>query len=185
MTTFLVIGGAGVVLLVLALVLGDLLDGAMEGPDLGGMLDSDIFSTAGIAGLVGGFGFGGAIALSLVDITWLAVIVGLAVGVLLGMGAGWLTRRLKVEDPADQMSTQHLVGRPANVVSPVPDDGYGQIRLSYGGHRVTLNARSVVPIESGARVWVTQVLSPTAVEVSPIEPFALDPGPGEIDPAAR
>ena len=51
MTTFLIIGAVGVALLLAALVIGDVLDGLLGSAE--GVFDSDVFSTAGLAGLVG------------------------------------------------------------------------------------------------------------------------------------
>jgi hypothetical protein len=54
--TFLVIGLVGLVLLVVSLLLGDLLDGALD------VLAGDVFSSAVISGFVAAFGLGGAVA---------------------------------------------------------------------------------------------------------------------------
>ena len=49
MTVFFVIGGVGIALLLLALLIGDVLDGALGLDGLEGFnaLDADVFSTAG------------------------------------------------------------------------------------------------------------------------------------------
>lgn len=174
MTTFFVIGGVGIVLLVVALVVGDLLDGAL---DLDGIfdidalagLDSDIFSTAGIAGLLGGFGFGGAIGLALTNMTWAAIAVGVVVGVLLGWMAGKLTAMLRKQGSDVAPSTASLVGVEARVITAVPESGFGQIRVRYQGHTHTLNARAPIALDAGTRVWISEVLSATSVEVRPTE----------------
>ena len=174
MTTFFVIGGIGIVLLVVALVVGDILEGAL---DFDGMFDldalagfdSDIFSTAGIAGLLGGFGFGGAIGLALTDIVWAAIAVGLVVGVALGWMAGKLTSLLRKQGSDVAPNTNSLVGAEALVITAVPESGYGQIRVNYQGHTHTLNARSPIPLDADTRVWVSQVLSATSVEVRPTD----------------
>ena len=56
MTAFLIIGAVGVVLVVVALLIGDVLDGAFHLD----ALDSDLFSLSSLAAFVGAFGFGGA-----------------------------------------------------------------------------------------------------------------------------
>lgn len=56
MTTFVVIGVVGLVLLAVSLLLGDLLDSALDA------LAGDAFSTAVIGGFVSAFGFGTALA---------------------------------------------------------------------------------------------------------------------------
>ena len=51
MTVFLVVGAVGVLLLLVALVVGDVLDGALEG------LSAGFFSTEALAGFLGALGF--------------------------------------------------------------------------------------------------------------------------------
>ena len=56
MTTFFIIGGVGVALVLVTLVVGDLLDGVLHLD----ALDSDLFSISSLAAFIGAFGFGGA-----------------------------------------------------------------------------------------------------------------------------
>ncbi|MFV0407749.1 MAG: hypothetical protein ACK5LN_13175 [Propioniciclava sp.] len=169
MIVFYIIGGIGIGLLVLALVIGEVLDGLLgfDGIDSIAALDSDLFSTAGIAGLLGGFGFGGALGLALSDSMPVGIVVGVAIGIALGFGAGKLTQVLRRQGSGEAPSTETLVGREARVITAIPSDGYGQVRLTDGAHTRTLNAKSPVALESGARVWVSGVLTPTSVEVRP------------------
>lgn len=167
MTVFLVIGGAGIALLVLALVIGDVLDGMFDSVE--GLLDSDIFSTAGLAGLFGGFGFGGAIGLGVTGVMLVAIITGLLLGAGLAFGATWLTRMLRNQSNSHTVSTNSIVGSSAQVITAIPDGGYGQIRLSHNGHLLTFSARSAVPLPPGTRVWVSEVISATAVTVQTID----------------
>ncbi len=44
-----------------------------------------------------------------------------------------------------------------------------------GGHTVQLNARSEEPIAPGTEIHVTEVLSPTAVQVAPVWNALPDP----------
>lgn len=164
MLIFWVLGVIGIVILLLALTLGEVIDGflGLDGVD---MLDSDIFSTAGIAGLLGGFGFTAAIVSSLTEHTVAAIVVGLVVGVGLAWAAGRLTRALRSQSSEVRHSTASLVGAEGTVITEIPADGYGQVRLSADGHRPVLNARSVIQLPPGTRVRVVGVLSPTAVEV--------------------
>lgn len=55
MSIFLILGIAGVMVLLVSLILGDLLDSALHFDGL----DSEVFSTSVIAAFVGAFGFGG------------------------------------------------------------------------------------------------------------------------------
>ncbi|GAA2182716.1 hypothetical protein GCM10009785_23190 [Brooklawnia cerclae] len=168
MTVLLIIGAAGIVLLLLALFVGDVLEGGL-GVDAVAGFDSDVFSTAGVAGLLGGFGFGGALGLELSGLMWVGVVVGVVVGVLLGWGAGRLTRLLRRQGSDVALNTSSLVGVEALVLTAIPEEGYGQVRLSHGGHTVTLNAKAPIPLEVGTRVWVSGVLSATSVEVLPVD----------------
>jgi membrane protein implicated in regulation of membrane protease activity len=58
-----------------------------------------------------------------------------------------------------------LIGRLGVVVTPIPPDGYGEVRISLGGQPVKLNARSDKPVPLGARVFVIQAASETSVVV--------------------
>ncbi len=165
MTTFLIIGAAGIVLVLFTLVVGDLLDGVL-GLD---SLDSDLFSVSSIAAFVGAFGFGGALALAFVDSMALAVVAGLAVGSAAAWGAVRLTRALKSGENSAALRTDAMLGHPGRVVTAIPADGYGEISLTVAGHVRKLAARAERPVEAGAEVWVSAILSPTAVEVTPAD----------------
>lgn len=163
MTAFLAIGAIGVVLLVIALVLGDVIEGAVEGLGGGGL-----FSTEALAGFVGALGFGGAIALGATGSTGVAVAVGIGLGVLLGWLAGWASKKLHDGAHSGATSTSQLVEKIATVISDVPADGFGVVSVSSGGHLTRLNARSSVPLAAGTEVSIVAVISPTAVQVEPL-----------------
>jgi membrane protein implicated in regulation of membrane protease activity len=160
-TLFLVIGLVGLMMLVVAMVVGDVFDGLLEG--LGG-----VFSTEVIAGFLGAFGFGGALALALTGQTWLAWTVGLIAGVGLALAASWASRWLHRGDHTGSVRTSDLVERKATVVNAIPADGYGVVSLSVGGHLTRVNARATHPVEAGSEVVVVEVLSPTSVSVTPL-----------------
>jgi len=90
-SVFLILGIAGVMVLLVSLILGDLLDSALHFDGL----DSEVFSTSVIAAFVGAFGFGGVAVHEFTDSVWLASLVGLVAGSLAGWGAVALTRWLK------------------------------------------------------------------------------------------
>lgn len=166
LTVFLVIGGIGVALVLLALVIGDLLDGLFHLDALGG----DLFSVTSIAAFVGAFGFGGAIGLSLSGNITIGVLVGLVIGGLAAWGAVSLTRMLKRGEDAASFRSDSMIGHPGQVITAIPADGYGEIRISAGGHVRKFSAKAALPIDSGQEVWVSAILSPTAVEVTPVTP---------------
>jgi membrane protein implicated in regulation of membrane protease activity len=161
-TVYLVLGVVGLLLVAVSLVAGDVLDGALDA------LEADWFSSAVIGGFVSAFGFGGAIAdgagLPLV----VSLPVGLGAGLLVGWLAWWLTRLLK-DGPSDgTVTAADSIGRLGTVVTAIPADGYGVVRIVVGGHTLRYNARSPLAIEAGTEVNVSDVLSPTAVAVTPV-----------------
>jgi membrane protein implicated in regulation of membrane protease activity len=161
-TVFLVVGAVGVLLLLVALVVGDVLDGALEG------LSGGVFSTEALAGFLGALGFGGAIALATTGSTTLAVVVGLVLGVLLGWLAARASRFLHGDGEGDTVRTTDVLEKIGSVVSAIPEGGFGVVSLSVGGHITRLNARSSIAVPAGTQVSVTQVISPTAVQVEPL-----------------
>ncbi len=167
MTTFLVIGGVGLALLAVSLLLGDLFDGVLDA------LAGDVFSSAVIGGFVAAFGFGGAIAVGAGAPLVLTVGVGVVAGVGFGWFAAWLTRLVRGGGSDATPAPDDAVGRDATVVTGIPADGFGIVRVGIGGHTVRYNARADRPIEVGTPVQVTGVLSPTAVTVAPVG-FELD-----------
>ena len=162
MTVFLVVGALGVVLLLVALLVGDVLDGALEG------LSAGFFSTEALAGFLGALGFGGAIALEVTGSTSVAVVVGLVLGVLLGAVAAKASTFLHGDGETDTVRTADMVEKIGQVVSAIPEDGFGVVSISVAGHITRLNARSSVAVPAGTTVSVTATLSPTAVQVEPL-----------------
>jgi membrane protein implicated in regulation of membrane protease activity len=157
---FLVIGAAGILLLLLSLVVGDLLDGLL---DFGG----DLFSGAALAGFLGAFGFGGAIAYDVDGNLTVAMLVGLAAGLVVGAGAGWVSLQLKKGGDESNVRTGDLTGQDAVVVSAIPDDGFGEVSIVVAGHITKLNARSSTARPAGTPVIITTILSATSVLVEP------------------
>src|SRR5512139_667593 len=141
--TFLFIGGIGVALLAVSLFLGDVLH--MGHPDADGP-----FSIPSVAGFIGALGFGGAIAAALTGGGLFSLVVGLFAGVAVAVPAAFGTMALA--RAADRMRTDatptrsDLVGRMGVIVTPIPVNGYGEVRISLGGQPVKLNARSDSPI---------------------------------------
>lgn len=162
MTVFLALGLLGLVVLALSLVAGDVLDGALDA------LEADWISTAVIGGFVSAFGFGGAAADG-AGLPWpVSVAIGAGAGVLVAWFAAWLTRLVK-DGPSDgTVSISDSVGQTAQVITAIPGEGYGVIRVVIGGHSLQVNASANLPIEAGTKVNVTGVLSPTAVSVTTV-----------------
>jgi membrane-bound ClpP family serine protease len=161
-TTFLVIGLIGLALLALSLVLGDVLDGALDA------LAGDVFSSAVLGAFIAATGFGGAAAQGFGAPTVLALPVGLVAGVVFGSFAVWLTRLIRDGGSDATITTDDAIGREGRVVTGIPADGFGVVNILVGGHTMRLNAKAEQPIQPGTQVHVTSVLSPSAVTVAPV-----------------
>ena len=182
---FLLVGAIGLVVLVLSLFAGEI--GEFGHPEADGP-----FSVPAIAALLGGVGFGGAAAVSLLPgslpdalTALLALAVGLAVAVPLAWGAVRLSRALKDMPTQETLTRDHLIGTQGVVISAVPSLGFGEVRLSLAGQQLKFAARSDVPLPSGTPVYVVEALSETAVQVVSTAPDPMPqilPEPGGNHP---
>ncbi|MGY1803270.1 hypothetical protein ACI78T_08315 [Blastococcus sp. SYSU D00922] len=166
-TVFLVVGALGLLVLLISLFVGEI-------GELGlGDVDADgPFSVPAIAALLGGIGFGGAAAVSLLPdalpdaaAALLALGAGLVVAVPLAWGAIRLTRALRDMPTAATLTRDDLAGRQGVVVSAVPSAGFGEVRLAVAGQHLKFAARSDLPLPAGTPVYVVEALSDTAVHV--------------------
>ncbi len=129
---FVAVGVLGVVVLLVSLFVAELGELGLGGGDADGP-----FSVPAIAALLGGIGFGGAAASSLLPealpgtaAVLLALAAGVVVAVPLAWGAVRLSRALR-DMPTQETLTRHLVvGALGVVVSAVPSPGLGEVRLS-------------------------------------------------------
>jgi hypothetical protein len=188
---FLIIGGFALLLLLLSLVggghlhlghfhvghlhLGHLHVGHLHlgHPDTGH--GGAELSVPVIAGFLGAFGFGGAIVESLLPGRGgTGLLIAIVIGLLAAVPTGWLAGRLV--NAAMNMSTDatltsgDLVGALGVVITPVPDGGYGEVRLAIAGQQIKFNARADRPLALGTRVFVIEVPTPTSVLVEPTPP---------------
>ncbi len=160
MTLFLIIGVLGVVVILVAILAGDLF-GGVDGA-------TDVVGTEVIGAFLGAFGFVGAITLGVTGQLLPALVVGLASGALLGVAAGWASRRLQRPDHTGSVRTSDLLERRGSVLTDIPAGGFGVVSLSVGGHPTRVNATSTTPIPHGTDVVIVSVQSPTAVTVVPL-----------------
>lgn len=174
MSVFLIIGAIGLVILLVSLLFGEAIEGVLDLDFLGG----DLFSTASIAAFLGAFGFGGVIALSLLDSIGWATAVGLVAGALATWGAAALTRWLKSGENEAVLRSESLVGATGRVITDIPAGSYGEILVRVAGRNLKRSAKAELPIPSGTEVWVSGILSPTAVQVTPAR--ALPEAPGDL-----
>jgi membrane protein implicated in regulation of membrane protease activity len=163
---FLIIGGLGVVVMALALLGAEILH--FGHPDVDGPV-----SLEAVAGFVGAFGFGGAIASELLHAQSPALLAAAAgAGTLAAIPTAWLATR--ISRAARNMRTdttptrQHLIGLLGVVVTPIPALGYGEVRIRLGGQPVKLNAKADRPIPVGTQVFVIEALSETSVLVEEV-----------------
>jgi membrane protein implicated in regulation of membrane protease activity len=181
---FLGIGGLALLLLILALAGGHLHVGHVHighlhvghlhvGHPPAGQAHGTELSLPVLAGFLGAFGFGGAIAASLLPGRG-ALLAAVLVGLLAAVPAGWLAGRLvnaAINMPTDgTLTSGDLIGAVGVVITPVPDGGYGEVRLAIAGQQMKFNARADQPLALGTRIFVIGVPSPTSVLVEPTSP---------------
>lgn len=113
--------------------------------------------TFGAAGLIGKVGFG------LSDIVSTAISVGFAgaIGTAIFFG---IVRLLHNSQSNSAFSKNDLVGMEADVITPVPESGLGEIACVINGTRYTFSARSAYaePIPKGERVKIKAIDENTA-----------------------
>lgn len=160
---FLIIGGSGVAVLTLGLLdTGTLHIGH---PDVNGPV-----TVEAVAGFIGAFGFGAAIASELLPGRGAGQVAAAAgVGLLAAVPTGYLAVRLS--RAARGMRTDatptrfDLIGALGVVVTRIPVSGYGEVRVRVGGQPVKLNARAEKPIPAGTPIFVIEAPSDTSVLV--------------------
>jgi membrane protein implicated in regulation of membrane protease activity len=163
-TALLVVGGIGLAILVLSFVLDEAIGGLFDsvGLDSG----SGLFSAPVIGAFFAAAGFGGALAMSAMGG---GPLVGAAGGLVSGVAfaavALAVTRALMGMRTDDNVRLADLVGRPATVVTRIPEGGLGEVAVTHLGQRLKLNARSADPIPAGTAVVITAVTSSTSVVV--------------------
>jgi hypothetical protein len=159
---FLAIGVLGIVLLLISLIVGEHLHGIFDA--LGG---GDWFTGSSLAAFLGALGFGGAIVQQLTNNTVLSVLGGVVLGVAFGGLIAYGMHRLRLMDTGGVVTTRELLNAPGVVLSDIPADGFGEIRVTRQGQMMKLNAKSALPLGTGTQVTVIDVLSATAVVVEP------------------
>ena len=176
---FLAVGGLGLLVLVVALLAGEL-------GDLGPVDADGPFSLPAIAAFTGGIGFGGAATTALLPplTGWLTVVLALAGGLVVALplaaGAVRLSAVLQDMPTEPTLTADRLLGAQGVVVSRIPPGGLGEVRLSAAGQQLKYSARSDVPLTAGTPVYVVDTLTETSVQVvsTAPEPTDLFPDPG-------
>ena len=96
-----------------------------------------------------------------------AVLVGLLAAVPTAFLAGKLVNAAMNMATDATLTSADLVGASGVVITPVPERGYGEVRLAIAGQEIKFNARANEPLALGTRVFVIEVPSPTSVLVEP------------------
>lgn len=171
---FLILGAVGLGLLVVSLLVGEVF-GDLFGFDGGGFL-----SLPAIGAFLAAFGFGSALILygTSAD-TGVAALGGLGSGVVIGGVAGVFTRSLMNMPTDESVRSSDMVGLAGTVVTRIPDDGLGEVSVSFHGQLMKLSARSSAAVSAGKQVTVTAVISPSAVVVEPVGTDVPAPTPTE------
>jgi membrane protein implicated in regulation of membrane protease activity len=164
---FLIIGAVGLGVIVLALVLGEVLDGVFEAvdSDFGG----GILSTPVLGAFLAAFGFGGALILYTADVgAAVAALGGLVCGAVVGGIALAIVRSL-VNMPTDEnVRTTDMVGITGTVVTRIPAGGLGEVTVRHAGQLLKLSARADEELRAGTPIVVTAVMTSSSVLVSPV-----------------
>lgn len=162
---FLVVGGIGLVLVLVALVIGEI--GDFGHPDADGP-----FSLPAIASFIGAAGFVGAIPAAVLPDTLptaLRILISLAVGVVGATPVAWGAIRLSAalaHMSTDRTLTESdLLGTTGTVITAIPATGLGEVRLTVAGQPLKYFARAESALPVGTPVFVTGTPSPTSVEV--------------------
>jgi membrane protein implicated in regulation of membrane protease activity len=177
-TTFLAIGGFGVFLLAASVLFGSHVHVGHVDFHLpthwhighGGHAhpgSETAFSLPSIAGFIGAFGFGGAIASSLLHGGQALVpsLIGLAVAVPTAWGAARLTRAA-MEMATDATPEQRdVIGALGVVIREIPDQGYGEVRVRLAGQLMKFHARAAQSLPAGAEILVIDAPTSTSVVV--------------------
>jgi membrane protein implicated in regulation of membrane protease activity len=164
---FLVIGGVGVLLLALGLL----------GVELFGL--DGLVPIETVAAAMATFGFAAGIASSALGTGAAATLGAAGIGMAAAVPAGWVGWRLgraAQRMPTDATPTRDdLPGALGVVVTPIPAQGYGEVRVVLGGQPVKLNATADRPIPLGTQVFVITAPSETSVIVERLS----DPAPDQ------
>ncbi len=178
---FVVIGVVGVVLLVLALLFDDVIDGLLP--------DSELLSLPVVATAMVAFGFGTAVLTGQAGWPLGAAAGGGAVLAMVGGAGAVRAGRAALDMATDATPTsKDLVGSTGRVVTPIVRGSIGEIVVRLGGQPVKLTASLLVedpgasdtdsgdprPIATGTEVVVVSVVSPTRVVVQEATRFWAD-----------
>ena len=164
MAVFIVVGAVGVLLVVVALIFGDIFDGLF--PDVSFGDNGGLFSTEVVGAFLAGFGLAGGLIFRETAAVAIASAGAVGAGGVLA-GATLSFSRALIRMPTDPTPrTSDLVGSIGTVVTRIPATGLGEVSVTSHGQRLKLSARSDGAIPAGASVVVVDVTSSTSVVVT-------------------
>ena len=138
---------------------GDSVDTHM---DVGTDLPLSPLSPTVVATFLTGFGGGGLLANTYFQLSLgKGVLIAILTGVLLSCGTfGALTLLFKNTQAGSEFSLDEMVGRTVQVITPIPENGTGEVALEAKGTRVTGPARSVDgrPVSRNSPVTIVRVV---------------------------
>lgn len=167
MTIFLILGITGLLVVVAGLLLGELLDGAVDAV-LPGDFGPGVVPALGAA--VSAFGFGAALALRSGELTTGAAATAGSVGAVVVGAASFFLARSLIGDPVPPPRMESLYGVFGVVITPIPAGGFGEIAVVVHGSHQKFSARAEQPLPARTSVYVLEVLSSTSVLVAPADP---------------
>lgn len=175
--TYIAMAVAGCGYLLVALLLGQIFDGDGTG-DGGDAFHFPIFSPTTIAtyaGAIGAIGLIGTQGVGLPDA--ISAAIALVGGFVFTYGLTYAAWRLLQSSTGTQVVTPaDLVGKPAEVITPIPEGGVGEVVVLVRGQRHAGTARSAdgSAIPRGASVSVTRVAGATLiVQADGAAPFGV------------
>ena len=136
---------------------------AEAGFDHSGVPGISFFSPTVLASFVTAFGAFGLI-FSRIEATsspWMSAPLALAGGVLVAVGVLWLVNMMfSKTESSSESHVASLVGQAASIVSPIPENGVGEIAYVQGGTRYTAPARTEKgnAVGAGKPVKITRIV---------------------------
>jgi membrane protein implicated in regulation of membrane protease activity len=175
-TMFLIVGGLGLFMLAGSLFHGGHvhfghvhfhLPGRLHLGHAGHPAADTAFSLPSIAGFIGAFGFAGAITTQLLHPQSAAIpsLIGVAAAFPTAFLAARLTRAA-MEMRTDATPTQSdVIGSLGVVIRSIPEQGYGEVRVSFAGQLMKFHARAAESLPAGTQILVVDAPSSTSVVV--------------------
>jgi hypothetical protein len=146
--------------------------GDMQLVDSHGVREATGVSTLAIASFVTAFGGGGLLARLAVDASGaLSILIALGSGLLLGIAAQMFFVYILSPTISSEVHQTKLIGVVAEIVTPIPANGVGQIAFVAQGSRVTYSARATdqsQAMQRGTPVRIERIVGGMAY-VSPVD----------------